>query len=103
MFRVLVVASSDSDHAEMISAAQPFLARLAAENHFVLDFTKDAGRIDEASLADYQVFVQLQLAPFNMSSQQQGALQKFIEEGRGWIGIHAAGLTGNQFLAAETP
>jgi len=102
-FRVLVVASSDSDHAEMISAAQPFLARLAVENHFVLDFTKDASRIDEANLANYQVFVQMQLAPFNMSPQQQGALQKFIEGGRGWIGIHAAGLTGRQFLAAETP
>ena len=101
--RVLVVASSDHDHTPMIAKAEPFLATLAAENHFVLDFTKDASRINETNLAGYQVFIQLHLAPFNMSASQQKALQKFIENGRGWIGIHAAGLTGRQFLGADTP
>ncbi len=102
-FRVLVVASSDPDHAPMIAAAEPFLARLAAENHFALDFTRDTGQINEANLARYQVFVQLHLAPFNTSGAQQQALQKFIEQGHGWIGVHAAGLTGRQFLAPGTP
>jgi type 1 glutamine amidotransferase len=101
--RVLVVASSDRDHAAMIAQAQPFLEALAAENRFTLDFTKDAGQINETNLARYQVFVQLQLAPFNMPPAQQQALQKFIEAGHGWIGIHAAGLTGRQFLAPTTP
>ena len=101
--KVLVVASSDRDHEAMIAKAQPFLEALAAENHFALDFTRDAGQINEANLAQYQVFVQLHLAPFNMSASQQKALQKFIEEGHGWIGIHAAGLTGKQFLAPGTP
>jgi type 1 glutamine amidotransferase len=102
-FEVLVVASSDPDHAAMIAKAEPFLAALAAENHFVLDFTKDAGWISEANLARYQVFIQLHLAPFNMSPSQQEALQKFIEDGHGWVGIHAAGLTGKQFAAPGTP
>ena len=78
-FRVLVVASGDPDHAPMSAAAEPFLAHLAAENHFALDFTRDVSRISEANLARYQVFVQLHLAPFNMSGAQQQALQKFIE------------------------
>jgi type 1 glutamine amidotransferase len=86
----------------MIARAEPFLERVAARNHFGLDFTRDASRINEANLARYQVFIQLHLAPFNMS-QQQKTLQKFIEEGHGWIGIHAAGLTGKQFLAPGTP
>jgi uncharacterized protein len=102
-FKVLVVASSDHDHEAMIAKAQPFLEALAAENHFALDFTKDTGQIDEANLAKYQVFIQFHLAPFNMSASQQKALQKFIEDGHGWIGIHAAGLTGKQFLAPGTP
>jgi uncharacterized protein len=101
--RVLVVASSDRDHEAMIVKAQPFLEALAAENHFALDFTRDAGQINEANLARYQVFVQLHLAPFNMSASQQNALQQFIEAGHGWVGIHAAGLTGKQFLAPGTP
>jgi uncharacterized protein len=102
-FKVLVVASSDPDHSAMIAKAEPFLATLAAENHFVLDFTKDANQINEANLAMYQVFIQLHLAPFNMSASQQKAMQKFIEDGHGWIGVHAAGLTGKQFLAPGTP
>ncbi|MEN6338184.1 MAG: ThuA domain-containing protein [Phycisphaerales bacterium] len=102
-FRVLVVASSDPDHAAMIARAEAFLAKLAADNHFALDFTKDPNRIDETTLAGYQAFVQLQLAPFNMSPAQQQALQKYIEQGHGWVGIHAAGLTGRQFISPETP
>jgi len=102
-FRVLVVASSDPDHAAVIAKAELLLAKIAAENRFALDFTKDAGRISEANLADYQVFIQLHLAPFNMTPQQQKALQAFIEKGHGWIGIHAAGLTGRQFLARGSP
>ena len=82
-FKVLVVASSDSDHEAMIVKAQPFLETLAAENYFALDFTRDAGQINEANLAAPQVFVQLHLAPFSISASQQEALQTFIEEGHG--------------------
>jgi uncharacterized protein len=101
-FNVLVVASSDPDHEAMIVEAKPFLEGIAAENGFALDLTRDANDIDAAHLAQYQVFVQLHLAPFNMSRPQQAALEQFIETGHGWIGVHAAGLTGTQFQAAGT-
>lgn len=102
-FRVLVVASSDRDHAPMVARAESFLLRIAAENHFALDFTRDPNRIDDATLAQYQAFVQLHLAPFDMSAKQQQALQRFIEAGRGWVGVHAAGLPGRQFINPATP
>jgi type 1 glutamine amidotransferase len=98
-FKALVIASTDPYHARMVEAAKPFFEKLAAENNFRADFTKDTSRLSDSSLADYKVVIQLQLAPFNMSSSQQAALQKFIEKGRGWVGIHAAGLTGKNFLA----
>lgn len=102
-FRVLVVASSDPDHDPMIGAARPFFEQLAATNHFELDFTRDARVITEANLANYQVFIQLHLAPFDLTPEQQFALQHFISRGKGWIGLHAAGLTGKSFLAPQTP
>jgi uncharacterized protein len=98
-FRALIIASTDPYHARMVESAKPFFEKLAAENNFRVDFTKDTGRLSDSSLADYNVVIQLQLAPFNMSYRQQAALQKFIEKGRGWVGIHAAGLTGKNFLA----
>ena len=96
-FRVLVVASRARDHLKMIAAARPFFEQMAAEEHFELDFTDDTSRINPANLARYQVFVMLHLAPFDMSYSQQDALRQFVEQGKGWVGIHAAGLTGKQF------
>ena len=96
-FRVLVVASWASDHLKMIAAARPFFEKMAAEESFQLDFTDDTSQINPANLARYQVFVMLHLAPFDMSYAQQDALRQFVEEGKGWVGIHAAGLTGRQF------
>jgi chitinase len=96
--KVLVVTSRAKDHPKMIAAATPMLEKMAAENHFTVDITNDDSVINEANLANYQVFVQLQEAPFDMKPAEQAALQKFIESGHGWVGIHAAGLTGRQFL-----
>ncbi len=96
-FKVLVVASLAKDHVRMMDSAQPFFEKMAMENNFSLDFTKDTAVINDSNLARYDVFIQLHLAPFDMSYSQQAALQKFIESGKGWVGIHAAGLTGRQF------
>jgi len=101
-YHVLVVASLAKDHVRMIDSARPMFEKLAAENNFAFDFTKDTSVINDANLANYQVFVMLHLAPFDMSYAQQNALQKFIEQGKGWVGIHAAGLTGRQFKPNNT-
>jgi len=97
-FKVLVVTSKAKDHLKMIAAAGPMLQTMASQNHFVVDITNDDTVVNDANLQNYDVFVQLQEAPFDMSRSEQDALQKFIEEGHGWVGIHAAGLTGRQFL-----
>jgi len=101
-FKVLIEASRASDHLKMIAAARPFFEELGKKNGFDVDFTDDTSKINDANLANYQVFVMLQLAPFDMSYGQQAALQKFAEQGKGWVGIHAAGLTGKEFLAKNT-
>jgi type 1 glutamine amidotransferase len=82
----------------MIAAARPFFRKMAADNNFTLDFTDDTSKINIANLSHYDVFVMLHLAPFDMSASQQAALQQFVEAGGGWVGIHAAGLTGREFL-----
>lgn len=96
-FRVLVVASDAKDHVKMITAARPFFYKLASENQFAVDFTDDSSIINDVNLSRYQVFVMLHLAPFDMRTEEQAALQRFIEQGKGWVGIHAAGLTGQTF------
>jgi type 1 glutamine amidotransferase len=97
-FRLLVVASRAKDHLAMIAAARPVLEKMGRENGFQVDFTDDASVINDENLRNYQAFVMLHLAPFDMLPAQQAALQKFVETGHGWVGIHAAGLTGKEFL-----
>ncbi len=87
----------------MMTAAGPMLKQMAVDNHFDLDITDDDSVINDANLARYQVFVQLQEAPFDMTASEQAALQKFIEQGHGWVGIHAAGLTGRDFIGRGAP
>lgn len=101
-FRVLVVTSRVDDHMKMMNAATPMLRKMADDNHFKIDITDDTSKINTGNLKNYQVFVMLQLAPFDMSYAQQAALQQFAESGGGWVGIHAAGLTGKQFLGPKT-
>jgi uncharacterized protein len=100
-FHVFVIVSSAKDHVKMVAAARPFLEKMAADYNFSIDITADTGKINDTNLAKYQVFVQLHEAPFDMSYSQQAALEKFIEKGKGWVGIHAAGLTGKDFLAPQ--
>jgi uncharacterized protein len=102
-FKVLVVASPDPDHGEMIIPSKDMLEKIGSENGFEVTFTRDASQITDENLANYKVVVQLHLAPFEMNQEQQKAMQHFIESGKGWVGIHAAGLTGKQFISPETP
>lgn len=100
-FKALVVASRAKDHLKMIEAAKPFFEKMALENNFDLEFTDDTSVVNEVNLMQYKVFIQLHLCVFDMSSAQQSALQQYIENGGGWVGIHAAGLTGDMFKSPK--
>jgi type 1 glutamine amidotransferase len=99
---VLVVGSTDKYHNGSVIKGKDFFEKMAADNNFNLTYTRDTAFINDDTLAKYQVFVQLHLAPFDMSGKQQQALQRFIEKGNAWVGIHAAGLTGKQFHPNDT-
>lgn len=102
-FKVFVKTSKAADHKKMMSAARPFLKKMAKENGFDVDISDDNRLVTEQNLSKYQVFVQLQEAPFDLAPAEQLAIQKFIEQGKGWVGIHAAGLTGTLYTNPDKP
>lgn len=106
-FRVLLVTSSgpevDHDHDPMIVKAKPLFEKLAVENNFALDFSRDSGVLTEKNLANYQALVQMHLVPFNLTQDQQQAIQRFIERGGGWVGIHTTGITGKLYMDPNAP
>jgi type 1 glutamine amidotransferase len=99
-FKAVVVAERDANHGPMVDAAIPFIRRLAGENNFTVDFIESVDPIDDAFLAGYQLFIQLNWTPIGWGEEQQRAFQRYIEQGKGWVGIHHAGLTGERVLRA---
>ncbi|HTF20952.1 MAG TPA: ThuA domain-containing protein [Chryseolinea sp.] len=92
--RVFVIGAVDQYHSPMVQCARAVLEKIARENDLDLHLTTDTAEITLANLTRYDVFIQLHVAPYDLSASQQFAIQQFIIKGKGWIGIHAAGLIG---------
>jgi type 1 glutamine amidotransferase len=82
----------------MVDGAGPLFDGIAQQSGLVVELTRDAATLADDNLSHYAVVVQLHKAPFDLSSEQQQALQRFIAGGGGWVGVHAAGLTGTRFV-----
>jgi type 1 glutamine amidotransferase len=99
--KVFVIGSMDKYHTPMVKKSMPMFEKMATDNNFEIHFTRDTAELTPLILSKYQVFIQLSIAYFDFSRSQQFAIQQFINSGRGWIGIHGAGLTGKQFAAKD--
>lgn len=99
--KVFVIGSKDKYHSPMVKKAEAMFEKIAAQNNFEIHFTRDTAEVNTLNLSRYQVFVQLSIAYFDFSTAQQVAIQQFISSGRGWIGIHGAGLTGKLFASKD--
>jgi hypothetical protein len=94
-FRVLALAEHGGIHKPFVDAAKIWLGKLADENNFAVDYIEDTAKIDDAFLAKYALFIQLNYPPYNWTDTAQAAFIKYIEQGRGgWIGFHHATLLG---------
>jgi len=94
-FRVIAIAEHGGIHKPFVDAAKIWLGKLASESNFSIDYIEDTGKIDEAFLAKYNLFIQLNYPPYNWTDTAQAAFIKYIEQGKGgWIGFHHATLLG---------
>lgn len=94
-FRVVALAEHGGIHKPFVDAAKVWLDKLASENNFTVDYIEDTNKIDDAFLAKYNLFLQLNYPPYNWTETAQAAFIKYIEQGRGgWIGFHHATLLG---------
>lgn len=95
MFRVVAIAEHDGIHKPFVDRAKIWLDKLAADSNFAVDYIEDTEQIDDAFLAKYRLFIQLNYPPYNWTDKAQTAFIKYIDEGKGgWIGFHHATLLG---------
>jgi len=104
-FRVLALAERASgDHQKFVDAARIYLDRLAAQNDFVVDYITGTERINQESLARYQLFIQLNYPPYHWAPVAKEAFVDYITQGKGgWIGFHHASLLGDLMDIRWTP
>jgi len=94
-FKVIALYENGGHHVEYSAAARVWLDKLAADSNFSIDYIQNTDKIDDDFLAKYQLFIQLDYAPYAWTTKAVAAFQKYIEEGRGgWIGFHHATLLG---------
>ena len=94
-FKVLVLTERGGQHEGFVVAALDWLDIYAAEQNFGITVINHANDIDEAMLANYKVFIQLNYPPYTWNEKAMAAFVKYIEEGRGgWVGFHHATLLG---------
>ena len=94
-FRVLALAEGGEQHKTFEDAAKIWLDKLAAENHFAVDYISDTKPINDEYLSHYKLIVQVNYPPFAWTPVAEAAFERYIDEGRGgWIGFHHATLLG---------
>jgi len=94
-FRVIAIAEHGGIHKPFVDRAKIGLDKLAADKNFAVDYVEDTEKIDEAFLAQYSLFLQLDYPPYSWTDQAQTAFIKYIDEGEGgWIGFHHPTLLG---------
>jgi type 1 glutamine amidotransferase len=94
-FKIIALAEAGGIHRPFVDAAKVWLQKLAVENNFSVDYIENTDKINDAFLAKYRVFIQLNYPPYGWTPTAVTAFTKYITEGRGgWIGFHHATLLG---------
>jgi cytochrome c len=88
--RILVFSKTAGFRHESIEAGIAAIKKLGAENGISVDATEDAAAFTDANLKKYRAVVFLSTTGDVLNDPQQDALQRYVEAGGGWVGIHSA-------------
>ena len=89
-FRVLVFSKTVGWRHDSIPASIAAVQRLGADNDFVVDATEGDTVFTPDNLQQYQAVVFLNTSLDVLNESQQNAFQGYIQQGGGFVGVHAA-------------
>ena len=88
-------------HSEAIEASLPTYEQMAHKNGWKIFMTEDAGVFNELQLALFQVVIWNNTSGKVLTDNQRTIFKKWIEDGGGFIGVHAAGDDSHQWAWYE--
>jgi type 1 glutamine amidotransferase len=89
-FKALLFTKTAGFHHTSIHEGVQGVRNLAARHNFTVDWQESADVFNENSLKNYAVVIFLNTTGDILNAEQQAAFEKYIQSGKGWVGIHAA-------------
>ncbi|QYK48251.1 MAG: ThuA domain-containing protein [Phycisphaeraceae bacterium] len=75
---------------DSIAVGAESLIRIGREMGLEVDWSQESEVFTDEQLSRYGVIVFLSTTGDVLNDEQQGAMERFVRSGRGWVGIHAA-------------
>lgn len=89
-YRVLVFTRTSEFRHDSIPRGIALIQTLGTAHGFGVDATEDASRFTRKSLAAYRVVIFLNTTGEVLNNRQQAALEAYVRNGGGWVGVHSA-------------
>ncbi|AOW21908.1 ThuA domain-containing protein [Urechidicola croceus] len=89
-FKVLLITETAGWHHESIDYGIAAINELANKHTFEVDRQQKAQKITEKKLSNYDAVIFLSTTADIFDNEEQAAFEKFIQSGKGYVGIHAA-------------
>jgi cytochrome c len=88
--KILIFTKTQSFRHKSIEPGVVAMLKLASENGITADTTSDVTQFNEKNLRQYSALLFLHSTGELFDYNQKNALQRYIQAGGGWVGIHAA-------------
>jgi type 1 glutamine amidotransferase len=89
-FDALVFTRTTGFRHDSIPAGIAAIERMGQRHDFSVDATEDPATFNDADLAEYEVVIWLSTTGDVLDEEQQAAFERYIADGGGYVGIHAA-------------
>jgi type 1 glutamine amidotransferase len=96
-FSVLLFTKTAGWHHKSINAGVTAMQEMAERHHFTLDWHEMADVFADNQLKKYDAVVFLNTTADILNATQQAAMERFIQSGKGFVGIHSASDTEHQW------
>jgi type 1 glutamine amidotransferase len=87
---VLVFSRTLGQRHDAIGPGIAAIRQLGSANDFAVTATEDPAHFNDAALAAFDAVVFLSTSLDVLDEAQQGAFERYIQAGGGWVGVHAA-------------
>lgn len=89
-FKALIVTTTNGWHHELLHSGVIAIKEMANRNFFDAVLFEDPNSFNDKFLEQFQVVIFLNTTGDIFNPEQQKALEKFIQSGKGFVGIHSA-------------